>query len=158
MRNSSLVEGPCADNLPGLKPVAEAVGYRGRIPEVRSQMNSPIRSYQDLEVYKKSYQLALEVHQVSLSFPEFERYETGRQLRDASKSITVNIAEGYGRRSSVLDFKRFLVMAHSSCDEVKVWLQFCKDLGYISQEQWEELFNRYDEVGKMLNGLRERWK
>src|SRR5437870_2690391 len=92
-------------------------------------MNSPIRSYQDLEVYKRSYQLALEVHRISLGFPELERYETGRQIREASKSITVNIAEGYGRRSSVADFKRFLVMAHSSCDEVKVWLHFCKDIG-----------------------------
>ncbi|GEM_PF-942513 len=130
---------------------------RGERPEPGVQMNSPIRSYQDLEVYTKSYQLALEVHRISLGFPDFERYETGSQLRRASKSVPVNIAEGYGRRRSTLDFKRFLVMSHSSCDEVKVWLQFCKDLGYINQEQWEELFNRYDEVGKMLNGLRERW-
>ncbi len=121
-------------------------------------MNHPIRSYQDLEVYSKSYQLALEIHQVTLSFPGFERYEMGKQLREASKSIAVNIAEGYGRRSSVADFKRFLVMAHGSCDEVKVWLGFCKDLGYINQEQCEQLISKYEEVGKMLNGLRERWK
>ena len=158
MRNSSLVEGSRADNVPGLKPAAEAVGSRGQRPEVRSQMEGPIRSYQDLEVYRKSYQLALEIHGMSLSFPEFERYELGRQLREASKSIPVNIAEGHGRRSSTADFKRFLVMAHSSCGEVKVWLKFCKDLGYISQEQGDELWEKYDEIGRMLNGLRERWK
>ena len=109
-------------------------------------------------VYRRSYDLALRVHRLSLDFPEFERYELGRQLREASKSIPVNIAEGYGRRSSAADFKRFLVMAHASCDETKVWLSFARDLGYLAQEVWQTLQAEYEEVGKMLYGLAKSWR
>ncbi len=125
------------------------------MPEARS---GPIASYEDLLVYQRSYQLALRVHKMSLEFPAFERYELGRQLRESSKSVPVNIAEGYGRRSSVADFKRFLVMAQGSCDEVKVWLSFARDLGYLREEAWEALIADYQEVGKMLNGLARSWQ
>jgi four helix bundle protein len=106
----------------------------------------------------KSYELALEVHRMTLGFPDFERFELGRQLRTASTSIAVNIAEGYGRRSSSADFKRFLVMATGSCDEVKVWLSFARDLGYVSSEATEALTFRFEEVGKMLFALHRNWR
>ena len=57
-----------------------------------------IKSYQDLRVYQISYQLALQVHQLTLKFPDFERYELGSQLRRAATSIPINIAEGYGKK------------------------------------------------------------
>ena len=117
-----------------------------------------ISSYKDLLVYLKSYELALEVHRMTLGFPDFERFELGRQLRTASTSIAVNIAEGYGRRSSSADFKRFLVMATGSCDEVKVWLSFAGDLGYVSSEATEALTFRFEEVGKMLFALHRNWR
>ena len=118
----------------------------------------PIGSYEDLLVYQKSYQLALEVHKASLKFPDFERWELGRQLRESSKSIAVNIAEGYGRRSSTADFRRFLVMAHASCDEVKVWITFARDLGYFDSHEAQALFDRFDEIGRMLHGLQSKWR
>jgi four helix bundle protein len=118
----------------------------------------PITHYEDLLVYQKSYDLSLEVHKLTLTFPDFERFEIGRQLRTASKSIAVNIAEGYGRRTSAADFKRFLVMASGSCDEVKVWLSYAKDLGYLTEEAEESLRSRFDEVGRMLHGLHQGWR
>ncbi len=127
------------------------------MPEAR-KLTKPIAHYEDLAVYRKSYSLALKVHRLSLGFPEFERYEIGRQIREASKSVPVNIAEGYGRRTSAADFKRFLVVAHASCDETRVWLSFAKDLGYLAQEVWEALEAEYDEVGKMLYGLTRSWQ
>ena len=57
-----------------------------------------IKSYKDLEVYKRSYKLALKTHKITLTFPAIERYELGSQLRRATKSIPLNIREGYGKK------------------------------------------------------------
>lgn len=56
------------------------------------------KSYKDLEIYRLSFELALELHELSLTFPKFETYEEGSQLRKSSKGIPACIAEGWGRR------------------------------------------------------------
>ena len=56
---------------------------------------------------------------------------------------------------SKAEFKRFLLIAIGSCDETKVWLDFAKDLGYASQSLYKELYQEYEEIGKMLYSL---WK
>ena len=117
-----------------------------------------IRSYRDLEVYQNSYRLALEVHRLTLKYPQIENYELGRQLRTASKSIPLNIGEGYGRKHSAADFRRFLVMALGSCDEVRIQMDFSKDLGYITEEQHQYFTERYNVVGKQLNKLVQKWQ
>ncbi len=124
----------------------------------RKQEEKMIRSYEDLEVYKISYRLALEIHRISLILPEFERYELGSQLRRATKSIPLNIAEGYGKRSSSKEFKRYLAMAIGSCDEIKVILRFMMDLGYIDSKEYQEQKESYDIVGKMLYKLYKNWQ
>jgi four helix bundle protein len=96
--------------------------------------NQRIGNYRDLRIYQQSYQAALEVHRLTLRFPAFERGELGSQLRRASKSIPINIAEGYGRKRSAVDFKRFLGIALGSCDEVSVLLDFSRDLKYLPNE------------------------
>lgn len=118
----------------------------------------PIRRYEDLLVYQKSYEMALEVHRLTLTFPDFERFELGRQLRTAATSIPVNIAEGFARRSSSADFKRFLTIASGSCSEAKVWLSMAKDLSYLPAQPALQLVKRFDEVGKMLHGLHRNWR
>jgi four helix bundle protein len=117
-----------------------------------------IKSYKDLEVYKRSYELALKTHQLTLNFPEIERHELGSQLRRATKSIPLNIGEGYGKKNSANEFKRFLVMAIGSCDEVKILIEFARDLGYISQNTYKGLKNEYEQLGKMLYRLHQKWQ
>ena len=117
-----------------------------------------IGSYRDLEVYQKSYGLALRLHQITLEFPKHETTELGSQLRRAAKSVPINIGEGYGRKSSAMDFKRFLTIAMSSCDEVRIELDFAKDLGYIDQAAHAELSAEYDVLGKQLRTLQAKWK
>ena len=116
-----------------------------------------IKSYHDLEVYKKSYELALKVHKISLQFPKHEMYEIGSQLRRAAISIPLNIAEGYGRKKHVNDFKNFLINALGSCNEVTVLIRMVKDLEYEIQE-YEELKEEYDHLGRQLNRLVQTWK
>ena len=117
-----------------------------------------IKGYEDLKVYQRSYKSSLDVHKLSLSFPKHEKQELGGQIRRSTKSIAMNIAEGYGKRSSVAEFKRYIVIAIGSCDEVRVQLDYCKDLGYIDAEQHKTLKDEYVEIGKMLMGLYKVWK
>ena len=104
-------------------------------------------------VYEKAYSLALEMHKLSLAFPQIEQYELARQLRRATKSIPMNVAEGYAKRASQAEFGRFLAMAYGSQKEIKVQLKFCKDLGYITEAEYSYFNEKYDEVGKMIYSL-----
>lgn len=76
-----------------------------------------MKSYKDLDIYKMAYDYALEVHEMTMKLPKYEIYEQGSQIRRSSKSIKDNIAEGYGQRRYKEEFIRFLIFAHSSCDE-----------------------------------------
>ena len=91
-------------------------------------------SYKNLEIYKLSYELALQVHRLTMKFPKHEMYEMGSQLRRAAVSVVLNIAEGYGRKAHQQDFKSFLIHALGSCNETAVLLRLANDLGYISLE------------------------
>ena len=107
----------------------------------------------DLVVYDKSYELALDIHKLSLSFPKVEQYELASQIRRATKSIPMNIAEGYAKSYSKAEFRRFLLIAYGSHREVKVQLNFSKDLEYISESEYTYFTEKYDEIGKMLYSL-----
>ncbi len=117
-----------------------------------------IETYKDLIVYQKAYASSLRVHKISIKFPSFEKVELGGQIRRATKSIALNIAEGFGRQSSLEDFRNFLKIALGSCQEVKVLLDYSKDLEYISREEYNELMNDYEEISKMLVKMIKDWK
>ncbi len=117
-----------------------------------------IRTFRDLRVYQQSYELGKEVHRVTQCFPKYERYELGSQLRRASQSIPLNIAEGYGRRQSTADFKRFLLMALGSCNEVEVLLDYAFEFDYLSTEEHQILLKKYKGIGIQLSVLHRRWK
>ena len=113
-----------------------------------------IKSFEDLQVFQRAYKVSLEVHRLSLKFPKVEQYGLAEQMRRASKSVPTNLAEGYGKRRSNAEFRRFIQMAIGSADEMRVWIRYCFDLGYIEEARWVELKNEYHEIAKMLNGLR----
>ena len=113
-----------------------------------------IGSFEDLEVFQRSYKLSLVVHRASLGFPDIEQRALGDQMRRASKSIPVNIAEGFGKqRLSKAEFRRFLMVAVGSADEMRVWARYCLDLGYIDEATWQHWRDEYQEIAKMLQGL-----
>ena len=112
------------------------------------------QSFEDLEVWKKAFNVSLDIHKASLSFPKVEQYALCDQIRRASKSICANIAEGFAKqRASKAEFKRFLIMALGSANEMIVWLKYCKELEYINEEQYKEWANQYNSVCRMLNAL-----
>ena len=124
-----------------------------------SDDNPPrISSFRDLKAYQRSYQLALEIHKRTKEFPVHELRELGSQLGRAASSVPINIAEGYGRKRSAEDFKRFLVIAMGSCNEVSVILDFALDLGYLANEEHARWQGQTGEIGKMLNKLIQVWR
>ncbi len=111
--------------------------------------------FEDLAVFRRAYTLSLDVHRKSLAFPKEEQYAIADQVRRASKGICANIAEGFGKQNwSKAEFGRFLGMAAGSSDEMRVWIRYCLDLGYIDQATWQRWRDEYQEISKMLNGLR----
>jgi len=116
-----------------------------------------IQSFKDLKVYQLSYSLAVEIFWATKTFPKEELYSLTDQLRRSSRSVAVNIAEGWAKRHFENIFKRHLVDSIGSCDETKVWLQFVLNCKYLNEEEHANLLNRYEEVGKMLHSLFENW-
>ena len=114
--------------------------------------------YHKLDVFKKAYQLALELHRATLKFPKLEQYELAQQLRRSSKSIPANIAEGMGKQESKADVRHYIRLSIGSCDESRVWLEFARDLGYISKRMQHDYNKRYQEIGRMLQGIIKRYR
>ena len=109
---------------------------------------------EDLEVFRRAYRLSLEVHRASLEFPRIEQFALADQVRRASKSICANLAEGFGRQQqSKPEFRRFLMMALGSADEMQVWTMYCRDLDYIGADTAERWQSEYREIARMLAGL-----
>src|SRR5579864_699807 len=100
---------------------------------------------EELGVFQRAYRVSLEVHRASLDFPPIEQFALADQVRRASKSICANLAEGFGRqRLSKPEFRRFLVMAIGSADEMQVWALYRRDLGYVdapTAERWRGEYN-----------------
>ena len=109
--------------------------------------------YKNFKVYEKSYKAGLAVYKLTKQFPKEERYGIVSQMQRAGTSIPLNIAEGYAKRSSQEEFKRFLLMSLGSANEMSVLIEYSKDLGYITKEQYEKARQEYEEIGKMLNKL-----
>ncbi|MFH1490564.1 MAG: four helix bundle protein, partial [Pseudomonadota bacterium] len=78
-------------------------------------------------------------------------YETGSQLRTASKSISANIVEGYARRRYKAEFIRFLTYSHSSCSETIEWVEYIRDCHQELKEECEKFLVRLDKLGRKIN-------
>lgn len=111
-----------------------------------------VESWEKLAVLRKAHRLVIEIYRVSQNFPREERFGLTSQLRRAAASVPTNIAEGTGRRTTK-DYVQFLVMARGSIEEVKYLLLLVRDLGHVCSEDYSQLRNGFDEIGRMLNGL-----
>jgi four helix bundle protein len=118
----------------------------------------PVRTYRDLDVFRESYPAALAISRLTKGFPGFEQFELGRQLRRAARSVPANIVEGWAKRASAAEFKRYLQVAIGSCDEVRMWMDLSKDEGYASEAQCSELKSRFNRIGAMLQSLWKQWR
>ena len=109
--------------------------------------------HKDLKVFQMAYRLALEIFRLMKTFPPEERYSLTDQIRRSSRSVAVNIAEGYRKRQYPKAFVNKLSDSDGEATETQVWLEFSKDCGYLSAEVCQRLKTEYEEVGRMLGGM-----
>jgi four helix bundle protein len=114
------------------------------------------RGYKDLKVFQLSYKLAMEIFEITKGFPKEEKYSLTDQIRRSSRSIPVNIAEGWKKRIYLKMFVSKIVDAAGEAGETEVWLDFAKNSGYLSNQDHDEFVSGYDEVNRMLYGMIEK--
>jgi four helix bundle protein len=105
-------------------------------------------NYKDLEVWQIAKELSVEIHRMTLTFPKFEMYEEGSQIRRSSKSIRSNIVEGYGRRRYKNEFIRYIVFAIASTDETIDHLEILFETESLKDK---EFFNKLLEKANLLD-------
>jgi four helix bundle protein len=105
-----------------------------------------------LIVWQKAHELVLKTYEITKDFPKDEQFGLTSQIRRAAVSIPSNIVEGKARGSKV-EYKRFLIIARGSLEEVKYQLFLAKDLNYIDEERYKDVLNLAMETGKLLAGL-----
>jgi len=111
-----------------------------------------VRSFRDLRVYQELKRLHLEVHKLSLTFPKFEMYELGSQVRRSSNSAPALIAEGWGSRHTNI-YIEAINRALGEVRETQHHLDIAHDKGYMPDQRHRELDDGYDYCGRMLERL-----
>ena len=107
--------------------------------------------YQDLLAYKKGFDLAMKIFNVSKSFPKEETYSLTDQIRRSSRSVCANIAEAYRKRAYPKHFKSKLTDSDAENSETQTWLEFSLACKYIDSTTFDELNNQNIEIGKLIN-------
>ena len=115
-------------------------------------MTSEVRSYRDLIVWQKAFELCRRVYRATSTFPMEERFGLTSEARKTSRSVVYNIAEGHKRRSTN-EYIRFLDIAGGSGAELETQLLLATALGYFDKNAAKPLLDLYAEVDRMLGSL-----
>jgi four helix bundle protein len=112
-----------------------------------------LNSAKDLDVYKKAYELAMTIFELSRNFPSEERYALTSQIRRSSSSVCLNLREAWAKRRYEAHFISKLTDCDGENGETSSSIGFARACGYITIEQHEELSNLCQEIGKMLGSM-----
>ncbi len=111
-----------------------------------------LKSYKDLVVWQKAYNLCLRLYKLTREFPSEEKYGLTSQMRRSALSMPSNIAEGYGRKTTP-DYLRSLYIAYGSTCELETQLLIAGDLNYLNNEHFESLKKELGDVERMMKAL-----
>jgi four helix bundle protein len=109
------------------------------------------KSHRELRVYQLAFESAAQIHEVTKSFPSEEKYSLTDQIRRSSRSVCANIAEAWRRRKYPKNFVSKLTDSDTEATETSVWLDFALHFGYITEEQFTILSDRYDHICSQLS-------
>jgi four helix bundle protein len=122
-----------------------------------AKRKAPVKSVEDLEVYRLSFDSAMKVFTASKAFPTEERYSLTDQLRRSSRSVPANVREGFAKRRFRSVFARHLTDAWGSAEETRTWLDFALKCGYLPRQVHQALSEDYDRISAMLFRLQQQW-
>ncbi len=109
-----------------------------------------IRTHKDLDVYKISFEAAMEIFEISKNFPKEETYSLTDQIRRSSRSVASNIAEAFRKRRYPKAFVSKLSDSEGEAAETQVWLDFSLRCKYIDNDIYDRLFDKYDHIIAMI--------
>ena len=107
--------------------------------------------FQDLLAYKKSFQLAMQIFELSKTFPKEENYSLTTQIRNSSRSVCANIAEAYRKRRYSKHFISKLSDGDAENSETQTWMEFACACGYMSSDTYNICITKSKEVGRLIN-------
>ena len=107
--------------------------------------------FENLEVFKYAFVLAMNIFEISKDFPEEEKYSLTDQIRRSSRSVNANLAEAYAKRRYEAHFISKLTDACMENNETQVWLKFALECNYISLIVFQDLYEKSKEIGRLLN-------
>ena len=110
-------------------------------------------SFRDLTVYKKSFELAMDIFRETKKFPDEEKYSLTSQIRKSSRSVCACIGEAYRKRKYEAHFVSKATDADMENTETQVWLDFALNCKYISKETYDKFINQSEEIGRLLNHM-----
>ena len=116
-------------------------------------MSEQIKSAKDLKVYKKAYDLSMEIFAVSKKFPADERFALTSQVRRSSRSVCLNLREAWAKRRYEAHFLSKLTDCDGENSETDSSLDFATDCGYISSDQHKVMIAKSEEIGRMVAGM-----
>ena len=112
-----------------------------------------IKHFRDLDVYQKSFRLAMEIFQITKTLPPEERYALTDQARRSSRAVCSNLAEAWRKRKYPAVFCNKLTDAMQEASETQSWLEFCYACHYIEESLFATLDKEYEYVIGMLNRM-----
>jgi four helix bundle protein len=111
-----------------------------------------IRIHRDLDVYQMGFEVAMQLFEMSKSFPKEERYSLTDQIRRSSRSVCANLAEAWRKRRYEASFLSKLSDAEAEAAETQVWLEFAFQCGYLIEETFRDLSVALDNIlGKIVS-------
>jgi four helix bundle protein len=116
-------------------------------------VSNKIQSHHDLQVYRKAFEAAMDLFELSKSFPKEETYALTDQIRRSSRSVCANLAEGWRKRRYEAAFISKLSDSESEAAETQVWIEFAVKCDYLTRDRAETLYRAYEEILRTLVGM-----
>ena len=113
-------------------------------------MGQKIQSHRDLDVYRKAFDAAMRLFEISRGFPKEETYSLTDQIRRCSRSVCANLAEAWRKRRYQAAFISKLSDSESEAAETQVWIEFAVKCSYLDRENALPLYQVYEEVLRMI--------
>jgi len=117
------------------------------------ERKAKIEHFRDLEVYRRAFDAAMIIFQITKEFPSEEKYSLVDQIRRASRSVCSNLAEGWRKRRYLAVFKNKITDAMQEASETQCWLEFSFACEYIDENMFNKLDKEYEEIILMLNSM-----
>jgi len=115
-----------------------------------------LNSIRDLDVYNIAFETAMTIFKISITSPKDEKYALNDQVRRSSRSVCANLAEGWRKRKYQAVFINKLLDASQEAAETQTWLEFALHCGYIDEDVFTNLYEKYEHVFAMLNTMEKK--